>query len=53
MKNMRQIKQKVCYLFLAIGISLATIHEAGGYTETAQAKADLKISIKTLFVVKS
>ena len=51
MKTTQAVKEKVCLLFLAIGIGLATVHQVGCFVEDSNmAKGNAEQS-KTLTII--
>ena len=52
MKTNQAVKQKVCMMFLAVGIGLATVHEVGCFSEHSQVAKLQSASIAKLLVVK-
>lgn len=43
MKTTQAVKEKVCLLFLAIGIGLATVHQVGCFVdESSMAKSEVE-----------
>ncbi|MCW8879854.1 MAG: hypothetical protein OQJ89_10120 [Kangiellaceae bacterium] len=51
MKTTQAVKEKVCLLFLAIGIGLATVHQVGCYVEESNMAKSGAEKSKTLTIV--
>lgn len=51
MKSFQAVKQKVCVLFLAIGMGLASIHQIGCFKETNQIAESQGSVVKEFLII--